>query len=128
MVRKALLWILIQQTMTKFDLWFPFALRQWVFQQGNNKGCPWLITRKAPPNNNVKILENVAIKAAFAIIVDSCSIQAQDKLTSVHLLFSVVRVLILSNWFLRNQVLKTESVQHVTTVCIIISFFYGRIE
>ena len=63
-VRKALLWILIQQTMTKFDLWFPFALRQWVFQQGNNKGCPWLITRKAPPNNNVKILENVAIKAA----------------------------------------------------------------
>lgn len=109
-VRKALLWILIQQTMSKFDLWFPFALRQWVFQQGNNKGCPWLITRKAPPNNNVKILENVAIKAAFAIIVDSCSIQAQDKLTSVHLLFSVVRVLILSNWFLRNQVLRTESV------------------
>lgn len=114
-VRKALLWILIQQIMSKFDLWFPFALRQWVFQKGNNTGCPWLTTRRAPPNNNVKILENMAIKVAFRIIVDSCSIETQDKHIRVHLLFSVGRVfLILNNWFLRNQVLRTESVYHVT--------------
>ena len=57
-------------------------------------------------------------------MVDSCSIEAQDKHIRVHLLFSVVRVfLILNNWFLRNQVLWTESVYHVT-----ISFFYGKTE
>ena len=97
-VRKALLWILIQQTMTKFDLWFPFTLMQRVFQKGNNTGCPWLITSKAPPNNNVKILENVVIKAAFAIIVDSCSIQAQDKLKT-SLQVYIFCFLLCESWF-----------------------------